>query len=120
MSGESEYDGLPFAAMADLAHHDGEGAIWSLPHGGDLDANVVRLGPGRAIGEHVNVEVDVLVAVWSGDGELVVEDEVIPLRPGVVVSVERGLRRTIRAGSSDLVYLSVHRRRGPLRIHRRP
>ena len=51
-------------------HQWGDGVVWSLPHGGDLDANLVRLGPDAAIGEHRNDEVDVLIYVQSGSGEL--------------------------------------------------
>jgi len=37
-----------------------DGAVWSLPHDGDLDANLVKLGPGGRIDEHRNDEVDVV------------------------------------------------------------
>jgi quercetin dioxygenase-like cupin family protein len=97
----------------------GSGAVWSLPHGGDLDANLVRLGPAEAIGEHVNGEVDVFVVVWDGSGELVSEEWSAALHAGVVVLVPRGVGRSIRAGESGLRYLSIHRRRGPLTIGRR-
>jgi quercetin dioxygenase-like cupin family protein len=95
------------------------GAIWSLPHDGDLDGNVVWLPSGDVIEQHVNDEVDVLVVVWSGAGELTVDGRVIPLRPGVVVQVERGADRGFRAGSEGVTYLSVHRRRDGLTITRR-
>lgn len=107
---------LPVADLAELAGVSGSGAVWSLPHGGDLDANVVRVVAGASIDEHVNDAVDVLIAVWSGSGELAVGDERLSLGPGVVVSIPRGLPRAIRGGTSDLVYLSVHRRRDPMRI----
>lgn len=99
---------------------DTNGAIWSLPHGGELDANVVRLQHGHEFVDHVNDEVDILLVVWSGDGELVVDDEVASLRAGSVVHIARGRRRTIRARTTDLTYLSIHRRRGPLMIQPRP
>jgi mannose-6-phosphate isomerase-like protein (cupin superfamily) len=102
--------------LAGLAGDGADGAIWSLPHGGDLDANVVRIGDGNAIADHVNGEVDVLVMVWSGTGELVVDDRATALRPGIVVSVPRGARRAVRAHGSDLTYLSIHRRREGLTI----
>ena len=96
----------------------GSGVVWSLPHGGELDANIVRLAPGDAIGEHVNDQVDVLVVVWSGSGDLVVDARRVPLETGVITCVERGCSRSIRAGDDGLVYLSTHPRRGPLRIGR--
>jgi quercetin dioxygenase-like cupin family protein len=97
----------------------GDGVAWSLPHGGDLDANLVRLGPAGAIGEHRNDEVDVLVVVQSGRGELVVDDEVLPLAPEHLALVPRGRRRSIRAGSEGIAYLSIHRRRDGLRLQPR-
>ncbi len=108
--------GLPIARLGELSDEAGSGAIWSLPHGGDLDANIVRVAAGEAIDEHVNDEVDVLVMVWSGVGDLTAGDESIAIEPGVVLSIPQGLSRAIYAGSRDLVYLSVHRRRGPMGI----
>jgi quercetin dioxygenase-like cupin family protein len=96
----------------------GSGVVWSLPHGGGLDANIVRLAAGDAIAEHVNDQVDVLVVVWSGSGELVVDERRVPLESGTITCVERGSNRSIRAGGDGLVYLSVHPRRGPLTIGR--
>jgi quercetin dioxygenase-like cupin family protein len=107
---------LSLVDVTELAFVEGEGAIWSLPHGGDLDANVVRVGAGHAIDEHINDEVDVLVAIWSGAGDLTIDGRSITLAPGVVVGIPRGRSRAVYAGSSDLVYLSVHRRREPLTI----
>lgn len=92
------------------------GAVWSLPHGGDLDANLVRLGDGDQIDEHVNDDVDVLIVVWDGNGQLTIDDRPTTLRSGVVISIPRGSRRAIRSASGPLSYLSVHRRRGPLTI----
>ncbi len=110
----------PRVALGELVARDGHGAIWSLPHGGDLDANAVRLRSGEEIGEHVNDDVDVLVVVWSGDGRIEIDGTPTALSAGIVVSVERGRRRRITAGDSDLVYLSVHRRRDPLTIRAYP
>jgi quercetin dioxygenase-like cupin family protein len=112
-------DGLAGVDLATLDRSGSSGAVWSLPHGGDLDANAVWLQPDDTIREHVNDEVDVLVVVWSGTGELTVDGRALPLRPGVVASVERGARRGIRADGDGLTYLSVHRRRDGLTITRR-
>lgn len=94
----------------------GNGAVWSLPHGGDLDANLVRLEPGRSIGEHVNDEVDVLVFVQSGSGDLRLGDTRVDLASDHLVLIPRGVVRAIAAGQAGITYLSVHRRRGPLAI----
>jgi mannose-6-phosphate isomerase-like protein (cupin superfamily) len=97
----------------------GAGAVWSLPHGGDLDANLVRLGPGEAIGAHVNSEVDVLVVVVGGSGTVDIDGAIDDLRPSVVVLVPKGASRSITAGDGELVYLSAHRARGGLQIRTR-
>jgi quercetin dioxygenase-like cupin family protein len=97
---------------------EGSGVVWSLPHGGGLDANIVRLAARDTIGEHVNDQLDVLVVVWSGSGELVVDDRRVPLRPGTIAHVDRGARRSICAEGEGLVYLSAHPSRGPMTISR--
>src|SRR5262245_25006400 len=103
--------------IADLAEIDDVGgAVWSLPHGGDLDANLVRLAPGATIGEHVNDEVDVLMVIRSGDGELTVDRVVHPLVVSSVAMVPKGAGRGVRAGERGLAYLSIHRRRAPLGV----
>lgn len=109
------------AVVADLGKVETTGAagvVWSLPHGGDLDANLVRLGPGDAIAEHVNNEVDVLVFVQSGDGRLTIDGESHPLHSDVAAMIPRGSRRRFVGGVGGVTYLSIHRRRGPLRIER--
>jgi len=97
---------------------EGSGVVWSLPHGGGLDANIVRLAARDTIGEHVNDQLDVLVVVWSGSGELVVDDRRVPLRPGTIAHVERGARRSIAASDTGLTYLSTHPRRAAMTIGR--
>lgn len=96
----------------DLA--SGSRVPWSLPHGGDLDANLIRLGSEEVIAGHLNEDVDVLMAVLAGDGEVMVDGAGHQLKPETLVVVHKGSYRSIQAGSSGLTYLSVHRRRGPL------
>lgn len=105
--------------LADIVGTGDSGAVWSLPHGGDLDGNVVWLRPGDTIGEHVNDDVDVLVVVWSGGGELTIGGRSVGLRTGVVVLIDRGSRRRFAAGADGVTYLSVHRRRERPTIRRR-
>lgn len=97
---------------------DGSGAVWSLPHGGDLDANLIRLDAGEEIESHVNSAVDVFIVVWDGAGEITIDDQALSLQPGVAVLVQRGSRRAIQAGHDGVRYLTVHRRRDPLTIGR--
>lgn len=92
------------------------GAIWSLPHGGDLDANLVRLGAGKFIVDHVNDDVDVLIFVLSGRGQLTVEGRTHLLASDVLALVPRGTRRAVAAGSPGITYLSIHSHRSPLTI----
>ena len=96
------------------------GAVWSLPHGGDLDANLVRLAPSACIPEHVTRDVDVLVVVRSGGGELVVDETSHALTETTVALVPRDSSRSIRAGDGGLDYLSIHRRREAMQIRDRP
>lgn len=88
------------------------GAVWGLPHGGDLDANLVRLEPGHRIEEHVNSEVDVLVFVQLGTGQIDLGDTRTDLTADHLVLIPKGVRRSIAAGPAGLTYLSVHRRLG--------
>jgi quercetin dioxygenase-like cupin family protein len=48
---------------------DGPGALWRLD-GEDLQANLIRLGLGDRIQPHRNDEVEVLMVVVAGRGEL--------------------------------------------------
>jgi quercetin dioxygenase-like cupin family protein len=93
-----------------------EGVVWTLEGSRDLNANLVRFEAGRGVGEHVNDEVDVLIVGVSGSGLVSVDGEEHPVSNGRMVFVPRGARRYTRAVSADFVYVSVHRRRGPLRI----
>ncbi|MFV0307509.1 MAG: cupin domain-containing protein [Desertimonas sp.] len=107
------------ALRIDLSSLRADGAAgvgWSLPHGGDLDANLVRLGPADTIGEHRNDEVDVLVVGQTGAAQVIVDDRVLSLGPGVVVWIPTGTRRRITAGAHGASYLSIHRRRGGITL----
>ena len=106
----------PSRVVVDLgavADDDEGGGVWKLPHGGDLDATLVRLTPEAVPDEHVEHELDVLVVVLVGAGQLVLDTEVRPLRRDVLALIPRGARRRIDPGPTGLVYLSVHRRRDP-------
>lgn len=96
------------------------GVVWSLPHGGDLDANLVHLDPGGAISPHVNHEVDVIISVVGGRGHLIVDDAIHSLHGDVLAVIPKGTCREIRADHRGLTYLSVHRRRSPLGIAASP
>lgn len=95
------------------------GAIWSLPHGGDLDANLVRFEAGSGIDSHVNNDVDVLLFVQSGTADLTIDDHTQWLGTDHLAHIPRGSMRSIVAGDVGITYLSIHRRRSPLAIGRR-
>lgn len=103
------------AAAAHTAGGSG-GAVWSLPHDGDLDANLVVLHGGGSIGEHVNRDVDVLVVIRTGSLTLTVDGEAVALAAGSLALVPSGRLRSILAGDAGVEYLSIHRRRSGLRI----
>lgn len=107
------------ASVTDLgavATRGSDGVVWSLPHGGDLDTNLVHLGPAAAIGEHRNREVDVLVYVQSGSGVLTVDGASHPLASEHLALIPRGCARSVVAGTRGLTYLSIHRRRAGLSL----
>jgi quercetin dioxygenase-like cupin family protein len=93
-----------------------EGTVWTLEGSGDLNANLVRFEAGAGVREHINDEVDVLIVGVSGTGLVVVDGEEHAVANGDLVFVPRGSLRYTRAVSDDFAYLSIHRRRGPLRI----
>jgi quercetin dioxygenase-like cupin family protein len=93
-----------------------EGVIWALEESGDLNANLVHFGTGGGVGEHVNDEVDVIFVGVSGSGFVKVDGEEHVLGPKEIVFVPRGARRSTRGTSDDFTYLTVHRRRGPIRV----
>ncbi|MHC3467461.1 hypothetical protein ACYF6T_01990 [Streptomyces sp. 7R007] len=98
---------------------DSTGALWKLAESGrQLDANLVRLAPGRHIAPHAEPDLDVLVLVVSGDGVLGAgpEQEPQPLTPGTLLWLPHGSTRSITAGADGLAFLTVHRRRPGLQI----
>lgn len=103
-----------------LAGAGGPGVVWTLEESGDLNANLVRFPAGDGVGEHVNDEVDVLVLGVSGAGTVRVEGEEHALAEGTLVVIPRGTSRSTRSEADDFAYLTVHRRRGPVRLGSKP
>src|SRR5215213_3041122 len=106
--------GLPPENVIDIAaalrEAETDGPIWSV-NSEQLNVNLLRLPTGDGVAEHVNSEVDVLVVVFEGTGDLTVAGTVYLLRAGRVLVVPRGTRRAIRCTAGPLVYLTCHRRR---------
>lgn len=92
---------------------DRHGVVWTLQGSSALNANLVRFGAGRGVGEHVNDEVEVVFVGVSGAGIVVVDGEEHVLSAGKLVFAPRGVRRSTLGVSEDFAYLTVHRRRGP-------
>ena len=104
-------DPVPPVDLASLAAGGNHpGARWRLD-GEDLQANLVRLGRGDRIQPHRNDEVEVLVVVVSGRGELTLDGQVHQLAPMVIAHLPMGTVRAVEAVDGPLAYLSVHRRR---------
>ncbi|MFF8996720.1 cupin domain-containing protein [Streptomyces achromogenes] len=99
------------------------GVLWKLAESGrQLDANVVRLAPGGRVPAHTETQLDVLVMVVAGDGQLGdgSPDPGQPLTEGALVWLPHGAARSITAGPAGLTYLTVHNRRPGMRIGSRP
>lgn len=94
-------------ALAEL----GDGVHWTLARSGDLNVNLVRLEPGRYIGDHVNHDLDVVIIVIAGSGTIDVDELTSSLHPNVVADVPKGASRHIEAGPDGLGYFTIHRRR---------
>jgi quercetin dioxygenase-like cupin family protein len=104
-------DPIPPVDLASLAGGGGHpGARWRLD-GEDLQANLVRLGRGDRIQPHRNDELEVLVVVVAGRGELTLDGQVHQLAPLVVACLPKGTVRAMEAVDGPLAYLSIHRRR---------
>ena len=75
------------ADVIDDAHADGAapqamGAVWKLQtRDRDLDSNIIALPAGGAIDTHTGPDLDVLIHVLAGKGELATENGVVELLP---------------------------------------
>lgn len=93
------------------------GSVWQLTPGArDLDANIIVLPPNDEIAMHVGPELDVVIVVLEGSGELETELNVIGLHPGAVVWLPKRAQRRFVASSDGLKYFSVHQRKPSLNI----
>jgi glyoxylate utilization-related uncharacterized protein len=102
-------------AQSDGTASDATGAIWKLQtRHRDLESNIIALSPAGAIDAHTGPDLDVLIHVLEGNGQLVTEQDVLSLRPGALVWLPRRSRRQFTAGPSGLRYLTVHQRRRSL------
>jgi quercetin dioxygenase-like cupin family protein len=97
-----------------LAGREGaRGPVWTVQTD-DLNVNLLVFGAGEGIEAHVNTDVDVLLVGIDGDGTVEIDGTAHPLRAGGLVTIPKGARRAIRAGSGRFAYLTCHRRRSAL------
>jgi uncharacterized protein (DUF2249 family) len=96
---------------------DSTGAIWKLQmRERDLDSNIIALAPGAMIGAHDGPDLDVLIYVLGGTGQLATERGVLELQGGTLCWLPRRSRREFTAGRDGLRYLTVHQRRQALTL----
>lgn len=97
------------------------GAEWKLEvRDRDLDSNIIVLQPNATIEEHIGPDLDVLIHVLSGSGQLDTENGTIELTPGALVWLPRRSRRRFGAGPDGLRHLTVHKRRQALVLETAP
>lgn len=97
------------------------GAVWKLEMSQrHLDSNIIRLPPESRIDAHTGPDLDVLILVLDGGGELVTETGTLGLHPGALAWLPRLSRREITASVAGLSYLTVHPRRPSLGIEAAP
>lgn len=100
---------------------DAAGAIWKLQmRARDLDSNIIALAPGATIDAHAGPDVDVLIHVLAGSGQLTTELDTLELRGGTLLWLPRRSRRQFAAGPDGLRYLTVHQRRQALTVTTAP
>jgi quercetin dioxygenase-like cupin family protein len=81
---------VPPVDLASLAAGEGHpGTRWRLDRE-DLQANLVRLDRGDRIQPHRNDEVEVLVVVITGRGQLTLDGQVHQLAPMVLAHLPKG------------------------------
>ena len=102
---------------ADGEAPDAAGAVWKLGmHQRDLDSNVIRLQPGATIDSHAGPDLDVIILVLSGGGQMGTELGTVDLHTAALAWLPRRSRRQISAGPQGLTYLTVHKRRQALAL----
>jgi quercetin dioxygenase-like cupin family protein len=88
----------------------GLGAQWSLRGDRELEVNLVHIPAGESIADHVG-SVDVVVVGVAGQGTVTIGVVAYEMDAGLLIFVPSGSTRSLRAGSSGLTYLTIHRRR---------
>lgn len=91
---------------------DPAGVVWKLEVASrEIDADVTKLSAGQDTGMHVGPEIDALIHVLSGSGELTTELSTIELTAGALLWLPKRSRRQFVAGPDGLRYLTIHQKR---------
>jgi mannose-6-phosphate isomerase-like protein (cupin superfamily) len=102
------------AVVIDLVDRSGgeghSGPRWSH-ESDDLDLTLLTWRGHERIAAHVNREVDVVLIVVAGEGEVVVNGATHRLSAGQAILIPKGTERAIRCAGDRFSYLSLHRRR---------
>ena len=77
----------------------------------DLNLTLLSWPAQHCVAAHVNNELDVVIVVVAGEGEVTVNDQTFQLRAGQALLIPKGAERAIRCSGERFSYLSVHRRR---------
>lgn len=105
------------ASIGEEAGADASGAVWTLRmRERDLDSNIIQLPAGEAIDAHAGPDLDVMIHVLDGRGQLTTELGTVALAPGTLVWLPKRSRRQFTAGEQGLRYLTVHQRRQALAL----
>jgi quercetin dioxygenase-like cupin family protein len=103
--------------LAETVDGDAGGARWKLETSPrDLDSNLVHLPARDRIDTHRGPELDVMMIVVHGTGQVETEVGEVAVGPGDIVWLPRRSQRAIVAGGDGLSYLTVHPRRPPMTI----
>lgn len=106
---------------ADVGQPDITGAAWKLQvRDRDLDSNIIALPPGTSIDAHTGPDLDVLIHILAGTGQLTTEQGQLELQPGALIWLPSRSRRQFTAGPDGLRYLTVHQRRQALTLDTTP
>ncbi len=77
----------------------------------DLNMTVVRWASGKGVKRHTNSEVDVVMIVLDGEGEVVIENQTHALIPGTILLIPKNATRSIVAKSQELTIANIHKKR---------
>ncbi|MDF2441697.1 MAG: hypothetical protein JWN98_2681 [Abditibacteriota bacterium] len=77
----------------------------------DLNCTLLSWSRGGGVALHRNTEVDVVMVVIEGSGEVVVDGEHFKLEAPQALLVPKGCERAIQSTSERFTYLSVHKKR---------